>query len=744
MAVAMGVAAGALATVWVPAPAAQAVGAALAVAVFGMVSARGKAQLDKRAAQREALPRHVLAAGAGGRPRRVRELDDPIALGVHPAEAITRVLDGQNVVNRVPPYVPRDIQQRLQELVAAGGFVLLVGDSTAGKTRAGYEAIRVLLADHVLIAPAGRGSLVAAVLAAEAQRRCVVWLDDLERFLGSSGLTANMVGRLLGDGHRDVLVLATMRSHEYDRYSTRAQAWAEGGTARESWRVGREVIELALIVEVQRRWTSTELGRASDFADDPRIRGAMDNATRFGLAELLAAGPELAADWRNAWRAGGHPRGAALVAAAVDCRRAGLHDPMPLDLLDDLAEHYLEQEGGALLRPEPLADAINWATTPSHGTSSLLLPSGAQGLYLAFDYLIDLPGLPAIPRTTWQALIEHSSPRQAFEIGNAADQQLQWDIAVHAYQKAVDHETADADVALAQAVGSAGGRTRAKRMLAGILAASQRALHPNSLELLRIRQEFALSTARAGDPARAVELLTDVVADYRSVLGSDHPDTLSSRRALALWAGQTGDIQRAVDLYTTLLPDGDRVLGPDHPDTIWSRHCLAYLLRYVGRTQQALQLVNRVISDRERVLGSDHHFTLNARHLRNQLTLDAGEPAHAAELFADLFRDRARILGPGHRYTISARIEQVHALAKAGQLDKARTLLNDVVANWGRNLGREPRALDLVQCAAGTAVLCTTTGRRDLAEFHWTCEQLLGSDHPLTKDAAQLLAAPLR
>jgi hypothetical protein len=29
----------------------------------------------------------------------------------------------------------------------------------------------------------------------------------------------------------------------------------------------------------------------------------------FGLAELLADGPELARDWRNGWRPGGHPRG---------------------------------------------------------------------------------------------------------------------------------------------------------------------------------------------------------------------------------------------------------------------------------------------------------------------------------------------------------------------------------------------------------------------------------------------------
>ncbi len=94
----------------------------------------------------------------------------------------------------------------------------------------------------------------------------------------------------------------------------------------------------------------------------------------FGLAELLADGPELARDWQNGWRPGGHPRGAALVAAAVDCRRAGLSDPVPVELLADLAEHYLDARGGDTLRPESLEDAWSWARKPARGASSLLMP----------------------------------------------------------------------------------------------------------------------------------------------------------------------------------------------------------------------------------------------------------------------------------------------------------------------------------------------------------------------------------
>ncbi|MGW4524998.1 hypothetical protein [Amycolatopsis sp. NPDC004378] len=222
------------AILWMAGPAAAAVGSVLAVAVFGIVGARGQAMLERRAAQQEALPDQVLS----GRPRRVRDLDDPVLLRVHPAAPLRACISGQSA-DRVPPYVLRDCQRELWESVADGGFVLLVGDSTAGKTRAGYEAVRAVLADHVLLAPTTRESLGTVLPAVLAQRQCVVWLDDLERFLGADGLTAAMATRMLGDGDRDVLLLATMRTAEHDRYSAREQATA--GAGREAWRAGREV-----------------------------------------------------------------------------------------------------------------------------------------------------------------------------------------------------------------------------------------------------------------------------------------------------------------------------------------------------------------------------------------------------------------------------------------------------------------------------------------------------------------------
>jgi hypothetical protein len=105
---------------------------------------------------------------ADGRLPKVRDITDPVLLGVHKA-ASGHLLAGQpgsgdSAGEHVPVYVPRDIDNSLRERLAAGGFVLLVGDSAAGKTRAAFEAMGATLPGHVLIVPANRDAVPTAVV----------------------------------------------------------------------------------------------------------------------------------------------------------------------------------------------------------------------------------------------------------------------------------------------------------------------------------------------------------------------------------------------------------------------------------------------------------------------------------------------------------------------------------------------------------------------------------------------------
>jgi hypothetical protein len=87
---------------------------------------------------------------------------DPRRVGVH---ASIRV-DG--VDEDLPSYVERDVdsgERGVRALLAKaadrGGFVLLVGGSSVGKTRCAYEAVRAVLPDWWLIHPAGPDDIAA-------------------------------------------------------------------------------------------------------------------------------------------------------------------------------------------------------------------------------------------------------------------------------------------------------------------------------------------------------------------------------------------------------------------------------------------------------------------------------------------------------------------------------------------------------------------------------------------------------
>jgi hypothetical protein len=120
---------------------------AVVTAVVGVFGARGRALVDRGSELRVELPDQIL----GGRPHLVRELDDPVLLGVHPA--------ARDDVDQVPVYVARDVDDRLADALRRGGFVLLSGESTAGKTRMAYEAMRRVVPDRRLLAPASRESV---------------------------------------------------------------------------------------------------------------------------------------------------------------------------------------------------------------------------------------------------------------------------------------------------------------------------------------------------------------------------------------------------------------------------------------------------------------------------------------------------------------------------------------------------------------------------------------------------------
>ena len=657
------------------------------------------------------------------RPRRVRTYDDPVALGVHAAESLG--------LSRFTPYVAREIDDDLDALLEQSGFILIVGESTAGKSRAAYEAMQRRLRNHRLLVPSAAAPFSELLAVFARTRKCVLWLDDLERYLGARGLAAALLETMRLDNRSRRHVLATMRAEELARFAARRERTVYG-ESRVDLRDGRTLIDQATVVRVERLWTQAEIDRAAKLTTDRRIAQALPYSDRFGVAEVLADGPELLEDWVNAWAPGTHPRAAAIVAAAVDCRRAGMFSPVPLDALRRLHEPYLEQRGGALLRPEPFDAALSWAREPLRGQASLLIEA-QEGRYLVFDYLVDrlqqMTRVGNIDEQVWQTAATITEPTEAYSIGVAAQNAAKLTIAVTALRRAFDSGLHEAGTRLSDCLGELGkvheavavaraaaslaeqqfgGRHRdaisAKRTLAhwltgaGLLYESNQvceellrysvaALGDDHIETIAVRYQLGLTTGLLGDPATAVRLLTAVVEARERILGPDHPDTLLARSLTAWWIGDGGQPRQALALYRRLEVDRRRVFGPDDPRTLHSRARVAYWTGIAGDPGEALALYRRLLVDRIDALGADHQHTLHTRSRVALWTLLNGHATEAADLFRAVVTDRIRSLSADHPATLISRLLLARAVGEAGDHREALALCEAVVTDSDRVLG---------------------------------------------------------
>ncbi|MFD9270926.1 tetratricopeptide repeat protein [Streptomyces goshikiensis] len=474
---------------------------------------------------------------------------DALAAGTHRARP-------DEAGSPTPAYVARDIDNELRNRLTLaaqqGGLVLVLGESTAGKTRAAHHAVRecAALAGYRVLAPDTGPDLVIAVDVLTATlARCVVWLDDLERFLTPDGLEAGVLAELT---RLKAPVLATMQLRHYDVFLPHTESSQDESGGLHAFGTGARVLKQTDPLYLQRRWSATELTRARD-CDDPRIIDAVTHHGPYGVAEYLAAGPALLTEWRNASRPGAHPRGAALVAAAVDLTRTGLRPPYPTTLLTTLHQHYLPND--PLLRPEPIDTALAWAARLRYGATSLLLPTNNPDAYDVFDYLPDHTTSP-VTENAWQSAMDH-----------ALDEEEQFMIGVHAYVTA-PHIAEAAWRPLAQH------NTNAAVNLGLLLAQTGRT--EEAEEKLRqasdtgnINATAALGTllAQAGRTEEAEE-------KYRQA--SDAGNT-NATTALGLLLAQAGRTEEAVDKLRQASDAGDTN----------ATTALGTLLAQTGRTKEA-------------------------------------------------------------------------------------------------------------------------------------------------------------
>jgi tetratricopeptide (TPR) repeat protein len=434
---------------------------------------------------------------------RVREAR-PRLLGVHASIQVA------GVAGELPTYVPRDVDADLRTAINAaadrGGLVLLVGDSSVGKTRTLFEAVRADLAEWWLLHPNPADSGWVDIVADARTPRIVVWLDELQIYLDSpSPLSIGVVRDLLGAG---IAMVGTLWPHEYHARRLRPVPGEPDPYAND-----RSVLGLAQVIDVPSAFSVAERRRAEEYAADGRVRVALDSSD--GFTQVLAAGPELVRRWENA----SDHYSNAVITAALDACRMGAYAPLSRGLLAAAAPAYLTSAQQAIAPTDWLDQAIAYATTQLHGAASVLVPVaedlGRVAGYTVADYLRQhsrrTRRTVQLPDQAWRALVEHHHPDDCKRLINNALRRGRYAAAEDFYRQTMDRDVRSLDE------------------LIRVLVIQQRI--DDAVAILRSR-------ADAGDAYRLVEFLREQgrVDELREL--ADRGDTWAEHEFAGLLAGQ--------------------------------------------------------------------------------------------------------------------------------------------------------------------------------------------------------------
>ena len=380
------------------------IGAVLAVGgvVLKWLGDQRQARQERRQSQTELLAQPPMRAGDL---RTVAEADPYGEVGVSPSRYVGTGDDR---------YVARSVDDDLDGALQESSFVLLAGKSAAGKTRTAFEAIRRTLPDATLLIP--RPSQVLAKLLdldpplPLGAGAVVIWLDDLDRYLGeAAGLDLGFLERL-ADLPRRVVVVATIRSEQRQRLLNTPEIGRAARTVLNSHRIKN--IDLESELNEEEAAAARQMYPQEDFER--------------GIGEQLVAAPELERRYKD-----GHassPIGWALVQAAIDWQRAGMVGPISEPDLRALYPNYLPKRGYAVISQEQYDKGLDWALEkPEQAPVALLERVAADpDAFQIFDYVVacaDGQGTikaRAIPETTWNSVIDLVTPWDLPDVGWSA------------------------------------------------------------------------------------------------------------------------------------------------------------------------------------------------------------------------------------------------------------------------------------------------------------------------------------
>ena len=589
------------------------------------------------------------SAQAGGVGWLIGDLADPFALEVHrPIEIAAR--QGAAQLPVLPPYVPRDHDRRLAEVLsrAEGGnsaIRVLVGGSSTGKTRACWEMVQALPEGWRLWHPIFPGRAEAFLAGLDrVGPRTVVWLNDAQFYLlpgdplAGERVAAGLRDLLRNRERAPVLVLGTI----WPRYWQTLTA-PPSRDSKDPHPQARVLLEGAGI-EVPGTFTGPALAALAAAARaDPRLAAA-EQAEEGHVTQFLAGVPVLLERYHTA-----PPVARAVIHAAIDARMLGHGPALPHALLQIAAPGYLtDQEWEEDAEEDWLEQALAYTAAPCRGARGPLTrirprpghPAPAQPRYRLADYLEQTRradrGASSPPALLWDALLAHAARENLSRIARQAQTR-------GLYRYAFDFYAASAEA------GDPGALLAAAGML-----------------------------AQAGRAEEAIVLYQWAAIFYQR--SADADDTIALRRAARMMR-EAGRADEAITFYQRAAEAGD---------TIASRMA-ARMMREAGRAEEAITWL------RSRADAGD---TI-ALEMAAEMLQEAGRPVDVIA-----FYQQAADAGDAMALAVTAEM-----LQEAGRAEEAITWLRshadvgdpialEVAAEMLQEAGRTDEAIIFYQRAA--------------------------------------------
>jgi tetratricopeptide (TPR) repeat protein len=542
------------------------------------------------------------------------------------------------------PYIHRDAEDMIRAHLHERRPVLLIGPSMVGKTRMAVQFITEELKSRPLAVPDNPAAFAELDAKDVTLQNSVIWLDDIDRLIGTGGITDGALRRLVEAGNT---VVATIRARAYDQFRPSDQARPP------QW----DVLSIFERVFISRDLSQAEQDRLAAAITD---RVILKRIRAIGLGEY-AGGAGQVAEALKLGAAGADSLGYALLLAAADWRRCGMTRPVSSDILTLLAEPYLDQQDRERLNDhDTFNGALAWATRDINPRVSLLR-SRRRDSYILDDYALDLISAQdrPIPAGSWAVIMAAADGHELLKLGHTADRTYhKTETAIEAYRQAID--TSDPDVApyaafsMAMLLKRQGNHQDAKAVYKRMCDASPRA----ALDL-------GVLLAKQG-------VITEAKAAYQEAINSGHPDVAP---AATLSLGTLLEDGRAIEEAKAAYR---QALNSRHPDIAPEAAVrLGTLLKEQGDTEEAKAAYQQAIDSNHPDVASQASLELGEL-LESQWMIEEAEAAY-----------RHAINSTNHRAAENAEIRLKHLLENQERIANTKAALqraidsgNDDKAAW--------------------------------------------------------------